>query len=65
MWIAPSGSTERLEREIELEGELTDAQRERMVEIANRCPVHRTLQSDVDIPTSLSETPVAIVDDND
>ncbi len=54
---------DRLEREIELEGDLTDQQRARMVEIANRCPVHRTLQSDIDIPTSLAEDPVELIGD--
>ncbi len=53
---------DRLEREIELEGVLTDAQRERMVEIANRCPVHRTLTSEVQIMTDLAPEAVAIAD---
>jgi putative redox protein len=47
------GKIDRIEREIELVGELDDAQRARLVEIANRCPVHRTLQSEVWIPTRL------------
>ena len=39
--------------------------KKRLLEIADRCPVHRTLQSEVEIPTSLSEHPVAIMDDSD
>ena len=40
-----------LEREIELYGALDDKQRERLIEIANKCPVHRTLNSDIKITT--------------
>lgn len=42
---------DRIEREIELEGALTDEQRARLFEIADRCPVHRTLRSEVEIRT--------------
>lgn len=37
-------------------GDLTDEQRLRLVEIAERCPVHRTLQSDVIIKSTLTES---------
>ncbi|MBI1184513.1 osmotically inducible protein C [bacterium] len=40
-------------REIKLEGELDDKQRKRMLEIANRCPVHKTLHSEVRVISSL------------
>ncbi|HYP25583.1 MAG TPA: OsmC family protein [Blastocatellia bacterium] len=40
---------ERIERFISLEGPLSDAQRARLLEIASRCPVHKTLKSDVTI----------------
>lgn len=42
---------DHLSREIEIEGDLDEAQRARLIEIANRCPVHRTLQSDIRIST--------------
>jgi len=42
-----------LEREISLTGPLSAEQRERLLEIANRCPVHRTLVSEIDIRTRL------------
>ncbi len=42
---------DRLERIIELEGPLTRGQRERLLEIADRCPVHRTLETGVVIET--------------
>ena len=48
------GKLSRIEREIEiLGGPFTDEQRARLLEIANRCPVHRTLTSEIDIPTRL------------
>ncbi len=48
------GTIDRIEREIELIGALTPAQRERLLEIANKCPVHRTLTSEIDIRTRLT-----------
>jgi putative redox protein len=47
------GRIDRLHREIELQGPLDDAQRARLLEIADRCPVHRTLESDIRIETVL------------
>lgn len=43
------------EREIKLSGDLDKSQRERMLEIANKCPVHKTLHSEVLIRTKLME----------
>ncbi len=48
-----SDRMDRLEREVELVGALTDEQRERLLEIANRCPVHRTLSAGVHMSTAL------------
>jgi putative redox protein len=48
------GKIDRIERLIGLEGTLDPAQRQKLLEIANKCPVHRTLQSEVVIPTRLS-----------
>jgi putative redox protein len=47
------GKIDQLERLIHLDGPLTDEQRQRLLEIANKCPVHRTLTSEVLIPTRL------------
>lgn len=47
------GKVDRIERVIELVGPLDEAQRQRLLEIANKCPVHRTLHSEVIIPTRL------------
>ncbi|MDP9480829.1 MAG: OsmC family protein [Actinomycetota bacterium] len=41
------GRVERIEREIELAGPLEDEQRRRLLEIADKCPVHRTLNTEV------------------
>jgi len=51
------GKLDRIEREITLEGELDDTQRARLLEIAEKCPVHRTLVSEINIRSRL--TPAA------
>ena len=40
-------------REIRLDGDLDDAQRARLLEIADRCPVHRTLEHGAKVETVL------------
>jgi len=47
------GKIDRMERVLSFEGPLTDQQRQRLLEIANKCPVHRTLTSEIMIPTRL------------
>lgn len=47
------GLLDRIERDVELGGPLSDDQRARLLEIANKCPVHRTLTSEIDIRTRL------------
>ena len=46
---------DQIEREIEVLGELDDEQRARLLQIANRCPVHRTLESDIRVVSKLKE----------
>ena len=46
---------DRILREIELSGPLTPEQRNRLIEIAERCPVHRTLMGPKEITTKLAE----------
>jgi putative redox protein len=46
------GMIDRIERVISLEGELDAEVRKRLLEIADKCPVHRTLTSEIDIRTS-------------
>ena len=43
----------RIERELSLTGDLSDADRQRLLEIAERCPVHRTLVEEKEILTRL------------
>ena len=45
--------TTYINRNITLEGDLTDEQMQRLLDIANKCPVHRTLTSKIDITTML------------
>jgi putative redox protein len=45
------GMIDRIERAIALRGNLDPQQLERLREIADKCPVHRTLTSEVDIRT--------------
>ena len=47
------GKVDRIDRQIVLEGPLDQSQRARLLEIADRCPVHRTLHSEVTVITSL------------
>ncbi len=47
------GKVDRIERSLELDGPLDDSQRQRLLEIADRCPVHRTLKSEILISTRL------------
>lgn len=43
------GKIDRFERTIHLQGDLTKEQLERLLQIADRCPVHKTLHSEVSI----------------
>jgi putative redox protein len=45
------GKVDVIEREIELTGDLDDAQRARLMEISEKCPVHRTLHSEIKVRT--------------
>lgn len=45
------GKVDRIERDIAITGELDDTQRARLMEIADKCPVHRTLHAEVSIVT--------------
>ncbi len=47
------GRIDRIERHVQIDGELSDAQRDDLLRIADRCPVHRTLHSEIDIQTRL------------
>jgi putative redox protein len=44
-----AGMLDQIDVRIELAGDLTPEQREKLMEIAGKCPVHRTLVSEIDI----------------
>jgi uncharacterized OsmC-like protein len=45
------GMLDRIEQDIHFAGSLTNEQRSKLLEIANKCPVHRTLMSEIVIKT--------------
>jgi uncharacterized OsmC-like protein len=45
------GMLDRIEQDIHFAGSLTNEQRSKLLEIANKCPVHRTLTSEIVIKT--------------
>lgn len=47
------GLIDHIDRDIELTGDLDDEQRQRLLNIAERCPVHQTLTSEIHTATSL------------
>ncbi|MDL1873225.1 OsmC family protein [Deltaproteobacteria bacterium PRO3] len=48
-----TGKIDRIQREIRLEGDLSEEQRQRLLLIAERCPVALTLRSEISIETKL------------
>ena len=50
---SPNAKIDHFVRTIELIGDLDDSQKRRLLEIADKCPVHRTLHAEVFISTSL------------
>ncbi|MEM7294488.1 MAG: OsmC family protein [Pseudomonadota bacterium] len=51
-----SGLVDRFDRRVELIGPLDDETRSRMLEIADRCPVHKTLHNEIQVVTSALES---------
>lgn len=49
-----AGYVDAVNRDIELAGPLSDEQRGRLLEIADRCPVHKTLDGEVVVNTRLA-----------
>ena len=48
------GQIDRIQRVLTVVGDLDDAQRARLVEIADRCPVHRTIENEIKVETRLA-----------
>ena len=57
------GKADRFLRTITVDGDLDDEQRAKLLEIANKCPVHRTLSGQIIIDTELSESGRALAVD--
>jgi uncharacterized OsmC-like protein len=53
------GKIDRIVKDVRLQGALDDAQRARLLEIAGRCPVARTLQSEIQIVDESDRSPAA------
>jgi len=53
--IEGRGRVDRIFRRIRLTGDLTTEQRAALLAIANKCPVHRTLTSEIDIDSTLAD----------
>ena len=51
----PDAIIDRFDRKIELKGNLDATQKERLMQIADKCPVHKTLHNDVHVQTSMIE----------
>jgi putative redox protein len=50
------GKIDVLQRRISISGDLSDEQRQRMLEIADRCPVHRTLENEIKVRSELADS---------
>jgi putative redox protein len=50
---APGGRADTIKRAIQLTGDLTEEQRAKLLDIANKCPVHKALTLGVDVSSSL------------
>lgn len=50
----PKSKIDVIEKELIVEGDLTDEQMDRILDISQKCPVHRTLMSDIKIESSVS-----------
>ncbi len=50
-----SGMLDRIERMVRLEGPLDGKQKRRLMEIADKCPVHRTMTSEIRIATTMAQ----------
>ncbi len=50
------GRVDIIQRVVEVSGDLSEAQRARLLEIANKCPVHRTLHGEIKVRSRLAES---------
>ncbi|MBR9863566.1 MAG: OsmC family protein [Rhodobacteraceae bacterium] len=52
--VTTEGKVDQFKRSITLTGDLSEDQRQSLLEIANKCPVHRTLESEINVTTALA-----------
>lgn len=52
----PSAKLDFIEKELIVKGDLSDDQLEKLLEISKKCPVHRTLMSDIRIESTVSQS---------
>ncbi len=60
--VTEEGRVDRITRELTLIGPLDSTQRAKLVEIADKCPVHRTLHREVTVETTLLGSPPPVPD---
>ena len=51
--IERANDVEVFTRDIQLQGNLTEEEKSRLIEIANKCPIHKALAGDIQIKTQL------------
>lgn len=51
--LSPAPAKTRITRHIQLQGDLSDAERQRLLEIANLCPIHKVLNGEITIESEL------------
>ena len=49
-----TGYVDKIEKVVRLEGDLNNNERQRLLEIADKCPVHKTLNSEIKITSELA-----------
>jgi putative redox protein len=52
----PKSKIDHIEKELIIKGDLTEEQLVKLLEISKKCPVHKTLEGDITINSSLSES---------
>jgi len=55
------GLLDHVHRDVEFSGQLSEEQRARLLDIASKCPVHRTLESEIVVETHLTEPGISRV----
>lgn len=55
--LSPVPAKTHITRAIRLNGDLSDAERTRLLEIANICPIHKVLSGEITIDSHLVDTP--------